>query len=170
MMRRRSIDVAAASVILVAPVVALAQGPTGSVTTTPVHQAPALGMWVLVALAVAMAGAAMYRLRRTGAGAMVGAILFATLTALAGLGYATGFIVITVDGADCVQQATQTFNPIDAYKLMSDCPNPIQIVDIEVSCGGDNSPNSSPNIDGIPDCTVGEILWKGAACRLPECV
>ncbi len=125
-------------------------------------------MWVLVALAVAMAGAAMYRLRRTGVGPMVGAMLFATLTALAGLGYAGSFVV-TISGAECVQQTTSPFNPLDPFRLMSDCPNPIQIIDIQVSCGGDNSPNTGPNVDGILDCTVGEILVKGAACRLPEC-
>jgi apolipoprotein N-acyltransferase len=170
MMRRRSIHVAAGLATLVAPLAAWAQIPTGSVTTDPVQQAPALGMSVIVVLAVAMAGVGMYRLRRTVAGRIVGFVLIAAATVLAGLGYAV-VPPLTISGADCTKQTTSAFDPLEPTMLMSDCSNLIRIIDIQVSCAGDmSSLNSAPAIDPVADCSIGQTLANGGACGLPVCV
>jgi apolipoprotein N-acyltransferase len=171
MMRRRSIHLAAGLATLVAPLAALAQIPTGSVTTDPVQQAPALGMSVIVVLAVAMAGVGVYRLRRTVAGRIVGFVLVAAATVLAGLVYAVAPATIMISGADCTMRTTNAFDPLEPNMLMSDCSNLIRIVDIQVSCdAGMSSFNSAPTIAPPADCSVGQTLANGGACGLPSCV
>jgi hypothetical protein len=126
-------------------------------------------MSVIVALAVAMAGVGVYRLRRTVAGRIVGFVLIAAATVLVGLAYAGG-LPLTIKDADCTKQTTSTFNPLDANTLMSGCPNLIRIVDIQVSCDGDmSSLNSAANVGTLPDCGVGQTLANGAGCILPVC-
>jgi hypothetical protein len=126
-------------------------------------------MAVMVVLAVAMAGVGIYRLRRTVVGPIVGFVLVAAVTVLAGLGYA--FVpTITISGADCTKRTTSTFDPLEPTTLMSDCPNLIRILDIHVSCGaGDLLFNSQSNGVTVPDCSVGQTLANGGACRLPVC-
>ncbi len=166
MKRRGSLDIAAALATLVAATTALAQDSTGSVTTVPAHQAPALGVPLFIVLALALAGIAMYRLRRRSLVApIVGLVLVSTL--LAGLGYAVSFVMIS--GAQCVQQTTSTFVPADPTELESQCPNPIQIVDIEVSCNPVEAP-SRPDPNTPPACAVGLILNQVKSCMLPRCV
>jgi hypothetical protein len=171
MMRRRSIHLAAALATLLAPLAALAQGLTGSVTTDPVGQAPALGMSVIVGLAVAMAGVGIYRLRRTVAGRTAGFVLIAAATVLAGLAYANGTkITITISGADCAKRTVSAFSPDESTKLMSDCPNLIRIVDIQALCDIHVMPfDSALDTDPVADCSVGLTLAHGDACRLPGC-
>jgi hypothetical protein len=128
-------------------------------------------MSVIVVLAVAMAGVGMYRLRRTVAGRTAGVVLIAAATVLAGLAYANGTkITITISGADCAKRTVSAFSPDESTKLMSDCPNLIRIVDIQASCDGDMSPLITvPNVVPPPDCSVGQTLANGAACKLPVC-
>jgi hypothetical protein len=169
-MRRRSIHLAAALATLLAPLAALAQGLTGSVTTDPVGQAPALGLSVIVGLAVAMAGVGIYRLRRTGAGRTAGFVLVAAATVLAGLAYALA-ITLTISGADCAKRTVSAFSLDEPTKLMSDCPNLIRIVDIQGSCGIHVMPfDSAFDTDTVADCSVGQTLANGDACLLPSCV
>ncbi len=164
MMHRRSIHAAAALTTLVAPLAALAQGPTGTVTTDPAHQAPALGMPLLVVLVIAIAGFAMYRLRRPAVRPIVGLILFAGVAMLAGLGYA-GFVGVTISGGECTQRTVSPFEAVISAELMSQCPNPIQIVAIDLSCPGPFAP-TPPN---VPDCSIGQVLFNGDKCSLPAC-
>jgi hypothetical protein len=175
-MRRRSIQIAAGLGTLVAPLATWAQATTsGFVTTGPLRApAPALGMPLIVMLAVALAGVAMYRLRRTVGGLVVGFVLVA-VTVLAGLGYAImPPLPITISGADCMKATVNVFDPsTEPTTLMSACPNPIQIVDIQISCGRDVFLNSETNtsgaIDMFPLCKKGQILANGDACDLPTC-
>jgi apolipoprotein N-acyltransferase len=169
MMRWKAIHLAVGAATLVAPLAAWGQIPMGSVTTDPVQQAPALGMSVVVALAVAMAGVGIYRLRRTGTGRIVGVVLIAAATVLAGLAYAgDGLTTLTISGADCTKRTVTAFSLDYPTQLMSDCPNLIRIVDIQASCDGVMGPLSTvPNV--IVECSVGQTLAKGDACRLPGC-
>ncbi len=136
---------------------------TGSVTTAPLQQAPAVGTWLLAVLTVAMAGAAMYRLRRTVVTPIVGLVLISVL--LISLGYAVTFI--TIDGAQCGQETTRPFNPGDPNVLESQCPNQIEITDIEVSCGTPDNPSANPPT--IETCKIRQVLNKGELCTLPKC-
>ena len=168
MMRRKSRLVAVSLAALLAPVMALGQVPPGSVTTSPVNQAPAMGAPVLVLLAVVLAGVAVYRLRRA---ATVVALVTA-VTLLAALGSAVIMMSnITISGADCVQRTTNPFDPITLTTLTSNCPTMIQIVDIQFDCGlGEIAPNAPTSAVPIPSCEVGQTLANGDVCRLPICV
>jgi hypothetical protein len=166
MIRRRSIHAAAAFGALLVPFVASAQPPTASVTTAPVGQAaPALTMPLIVMIAVALTGFAMYRLRRSVGRAITGLVLVASVTAVAGLGYAI-MPLITIEGANCTQETVSIFDPLnEPTELMSNCTNRIQIVDIRVLCDGkDSAPES------LPDCRIGQTLGFHEACNLPFCV
>ncbi len=160
---RRAGTIVGAVVALMSPVAAFAQA-VGSVTTAPVQSAPAMGIWFLVVLAVAMVGAAMYRLRRTVATAAVGFVLMSAL--LAGVGYAVSFI--TIAGAQCMQNTTNAFDPQEPNVLQSECPNQIEIINIEASCGPKNNPSVNPPTS-IKPCKDGQVMFKGDICRLPEC-
>lgn len=173
MIRRRSIHAAAAFAALVAPLTALAQAPTGSVTTAPIHNVPALGMSLFVMLALALAGLGIYRLRRTVSRRTVAIALVAAVTVLAGLGYAGATSIITITGADCMKQTVSLFNPLMDTTVISNCTNRIQVLDIQVSCGaGDVTAETDINsaANGVHVCSVGEVLADGDSCRLPICV
>ncbi len=164
-MRRRANQIAVAVASLVAPLTAFAQVRTGTVTTDPVRQAPALGMPLLVVLVVAIAGFAMYRLRRPSMKPIVGLVLFAAVAMLAGSSDAgTG---VTISGAECTQRTVSPFPAFLSVQLMSQCPNPIQIVAIDLSCGQPGAPNTDVPI--VPDCTLNQILSNGDRCTLPSC-
>ncbi len=166
-MRRKSILVIAGLTILVAPLAALAQGPTGTVTTDPARQAPALAMPLLVVFVIAIAGFAMYRLRRPAAGPIVGLMLVVAVAVLAGLGYARP-PGVTISGGECARETFSMFEAFGPAELMSQCPNPIQIVAIDLSCGGPFAPGSAPS-PPVPECAVGQILSNGDICDLPVC-
>ena len=160
---RRLEHVAVFLAALVTPLAAVAQAPNGSVTTTPLAPAPAMGMPVLLLSALVLTGAAAYLLRRrTGRGIAVLGVV-AALTALVSLGYATTMLTtLAIDGAQCGMTTTQMFNPMGATTLVSNCPNLIQIVSIRfpVSCMLANSADP---------CRVGSILTDNQSCNLPGC-
>ena len=174
MMHRRSICVATAAGVLIAPLAVWAD-PTGSVTTAPVHQAPALEMSVLALLAVALTAITVYRLQRRGRRRILGLGVVIGVVALAGLVYAS-FPTITIGGASCAMQTVTAFNPAKSQTVLtSNCPNSIQIVDIHVTCdgGGDVvAPNASTEKRAVAvgPCSVGQILASGESCLLPGCV
>jgi len=130
----------------------------GTVTTAPVSVAgaPAMGMPMLAVLAVVLAVGGGYMLRRTRGGAIAKVALIAALTALAGLTYATDGVVI--EGADCGMQTVHQFVPL--HTLLSNCTNPIRIIDIQLDCQA---------LDPPGDCTVGQVLTNGDSCTLPHC-
>ena len=166
-MLRRSLPVTVASTLLVFPFAAVAQS-TGSVTTDPFGQsAPTLTMPLIFLLTVMLAGIAVYHLRRTVAQPIVVLILVVTVTVLAGLGHAitSG---ITISGADCMKQTTRVFDPFVAVTtLTSNCPNAIQIVDIQNPCITD----VLCDVQNLPSpCQVGQTLANGDVCSLPSCV
>lgn len=158
-MIRRSIPVAAAVAVLAAPLTASAIF-TGQVTTGPAAQAPTLTMPLLFLLAAVLAGVAAYRLGRA-AGPIVGLALVAAVTFAAGLGYADNWTGIMIGGADCARQTTNSFDPSGPpMVLMSNCPNPIFILDIQLSCVDPPTPQA---------CVVGGTLANGEVCVLPSC-
>jgi hypothetical protein len=161
-MIRRSIPVAAAVAVLAAPLTASALA-TGQVTTGPAAQAPTLTMPLLFLLAAVLAGVAVYRLGRA-AGPIAGLALVAAVTMAAGLGYADNWVnTIMIGGADCARQTTNSFDPSGpTMMLMSNCPNPIHILDIRLSCSDPPPPS--------PPCVVGGTLANGEVCVLPGCV
>lgn len=168
----RSIHVSAAVGFLVTPLAALAQPATGAVTTSPIQQAPALGMPVLVLLAVALTAITVYRLRRTGGRRILGLGLVAVVTVLAGLVYA--FLpTITISGADCAKQTVSVFDPlVEETLLTSNCANLIQIIDIQITCDeGAVAPNATGGIAGdlFAECFIGQILANGNTCALLGC-
>ncbi len=165
MMRRRANQIAVAAASLVAPLTAFAQGPTGTVTTDPIHQAPALGMPLLVVFVVAIAGFAMYRLRQPSMRPIVGVVLFAAVAMLAGASDAGTGVIIR--GAECTQQTVSPFPAFVRVQLMSQCPNLIQIVAIDLSCGQPVAPNT--DVPVAPDCVLNQILSNGDRCTLPIC-
>jgi len=174
MVRRGTIRLAAALGTLSVPLSALAQVTgTGSVTTSPLSPAPALGMPLLLFLAVALAGVTMYRLRRVVTGPIVGLVLVAAVTALAGLGYALSMTTtIPISGADCMKRTTNAFNPAGSpANLMSNCSNMIQILDLQVSCiVAPRGTCPDAPADPAPDCRLGQTLANGDVCRLPSCI
>ena len=165
---RRSLQVAAAA--LVSPLPAFAQTLMGSVTTDPVgHPAPALGMSLLVALAIALIAVGVYSIRARSAGAVAGFALIAGLSLLAALTYANGGIVI--QGTDCNVQTTHAYPNVPGETLTSLCPNRIQIVAITNPCGViPMAPTVPLPPPPAPPCFVGEILSNGQICQLPICV
>jgi hypothetical protein len=168
-MLRRLLPVSATLAMLVAPLAAMAQV-TGSVTTDPVRLAPTLGLPLIFLLAVVLAGIAVSRLRRTAAGPIARVVLIAGVTVLAGLGYA-GVTPITISGADCTKQTVHAFDPSGSpMTLMSECQNPITIVDITTSCRkGPIFPNAPTGTTTLSACEIGQTLANGDDCRLPTC-
>jgi len=156
-MFRRSIPVVAALATLVAPLAAFAVD-TATVTTGPASAAPALTMPLILLLAVVLASVAAYRLRLTSVGRIVGTVLVAAVTA-AGLAYAGA--EITISGPECAKQTTKPFDPILPALLVSNCPNPIHILAIQLSCIDPPPP--------LQPCTVGQTLTNGESCLLPSC-
>src|SRR4029077_20804807 len=92
----------------------------------------------------------------------------AVFIALAAFAYATG-VVITVSGADCVKVTTNAFDPSVVSVLKSECPNLIQILDIQLSCAaaGGLAPEQIAAVNA--PCAVGETLADGHSCELPNC-
>jgi len=173
MVGRRTMRVVAAVASSVAPLAALAQGPVNTVTTGPVSPAPALGMPVLAALAVALAGFALYRLRRRAGGRVVAFGVIAAMIAAAGVSYAGSMTMINkimISGAECMMRTTNTYDQ-SPTNLMSQCPNLIQILDIRFGCTDQTGTNGpSPQVPSLPLCRIGDTLADGAECRLPICV
>jgi len=163
---RRLPHVVVALAALVAPLAAFAQqGGGGTVTTTPLAAAPVMGMPLLALLAVVLSGVAAYLLRRTAGRAIAVVGFVVALTALAAHATLPIFTIITVQGAQCSMRTTQMFMPTDPNTLVSHCPNPIQIVSIQLSCTDTLGP--LPNVLGL--CHVGQILGDGGDCTLPTC-
>jgi len=139
---------------------------TNSVTTAPIGQpAPTLALPMLVALAIALIGLGVYRMRTRSAGVLVGFVLVAALSVLAGLTYA-GVSGVVIKGDDCNVRTAHTYDN-ENPTLTSLCPNAIQIVEID-PCSG--TPSDVPGAAALPSCTVGQTLLNGDTCRLPICV
>ncbi len=157
-MFRRVLSVSTALMIAVSPV-AFGQGLPGSVTTAPFGVgAPALALPLLCVLVVALVALGAYRLRRGGVGATV-ALVVVAMTVLATIAYAV--IDITISGADCLKSTTNTYfgDPL----LISECPNPIRITDLQCST------STLPNVPSFTGCTLGQTLNNGDSCVLPFC-
>ncbi len=133
----------------------------GTVKTAPYRAAPTLGTPALAVLAVLLVAVGMYVLRRTRGGAIAKVAVVAALAALAGLAYASNGQTFTVMGAECGTVTVFTFDLTAPSSLSSDCPNPIQIIDLKFDCTAPDPPNQ---------CMLGEILTNGQTCNLPLCV
>jgi hypothetical protein len=159
MLSRRVLQVGVALAALLGPFAVVAHAELfGTVTTAPnvVAGAPAMGMPMVALLAVLLAGGGAYMLRRTRSGAIAKVALIAALTALAGLTYATDGVLI--EGADCGMQTVHQFIP--GHTLLSNCTNPIRIIDIQLDCFAQDPPGQ---------CRVGQVLTTGQSCTLPMC-
>ncbi len=154
---RRSFYIVAALATLAEPAVAVID--PGTVITVPSAGTPAIGIPLLLLLALALAGGGLYLLRHAtgGVAAKVGCVV--TLIALGGLAYA-GIPTITISGAECGMQAVNTFEPTTESQLLNSCPNPIAIISIQFSCNDPAPPNA---------CRVGKVLFSGESCMLPVC-
>ncbi len=154
---RRSFYAAATLATLAESAVAVVD--PGTVTTVPSAGTPAIGMPLLLLLALALAGGGVYLLRHAtgGVAAKVGCVV--ALIALGGLAYA-GLPPITISGAGCGMQAVNTFDPTTDSQLLNGCPNPIAIVSIQFDCRDPAPPNA---------CRVGTVLFTGESCMLPVC-
>jgi hypothetical protein len=164
-MLRRWLSIVPALILLASGRMVFAQLPAGSVTTGPLAQsAPIGGTPLMLLLVIALLGLAVYRLRRPAARF----VALAVFIALAAFAYATG-VVITVNGADCVKVTTNAFDPLVMSTLKSECPNPIQILDVRLSCGAAANLAAEQSAAVNPPCTVGETLADGGSCELPNC-
>jgi len=155
--------VVAALITLIAPLAVLAQAATnGTVTTAPLATAPAMGIPVLILLAIVLTGIAAYFLRPLAGRVIAGVGFVAVLTALTGIAYAPPSLTM-VQGGQCAMQTTQMFDPFAPNTLVSHCQNAIQIVSIQLgmSC-------ETPCVVLSP-CSVGQILANGEDCMLPMC-
>ena len=170
MTMRRLPHVVVTVTTLLAPLAALAQATNGSVTTAPLATAPVMGLRVLALLAMVLALAAAYLLRRTAGRAIAVLGFVAALTALTGLGYANPASIMVV-GGQCGMQTTQMFDSDHPNTLVSNCQNSIQIVSLQSSCAfGDRTrPLGECSLDLGP-CRVGQVLAYGDSCTLPTCV
>lgn len=168
MMLCRFLQVIVALATLAAPLAAVAQASSGSVTTAPFSAAPAMGMPLLALLVVILAGGGAYFLRSAARGTIAKVGFVAALAALAGVGYATAPAYVTIEGAQCGMQAVQPFDPTVENTLVNHCPNRIKIISIRVLCVTRDDILPAPNF-GLGPCDAGQVLANGDACTLPTC-
>lgn len=163
MMHRRSLRIVTIAASLVAPLAASAQ--TGTVTVVPGSvAAPAVSALMLGLLAVVLTVVTAVVLRRRSAVLGSGLALVIAAVMVAGIGHAA-FTTFTIEGNECNEETTENFFPGGAPRLLSDCSNPIQIVDIDVECNGGEVPPQ----ETLDPCSVGQTLNPGNDCALPTC-
>lgn len=165
MILRKLVGVGSAVALLGVPFSVMAQ----TVTTGPLGaEAPAIGLPMLVLLALALGGAAMFVLRRSSAKSMAAGAMVAVLGVAAGLVYATSAIV-EVSGTECEMVTVQAFSTDVNTNLKNSCPNPIRIISIDVSCTDRDVFGESSATPPAP-CSEGQVLTTNQYCRLPRCV
>lgn len=146
----------------------LAAAQTGQIILAPVappSSVPALNAPMMLLLA-AMLGFAAWRTLRRGSRQTIAAAALLATSAVALVGYASVSLVV-VSGEECNHQTVAEYTSYLPWDLLSECPNPIQIVSIE-PCGG-NADTLAPRIPETPDCEEGMILNNGDRCSLPTC-
>ena len=157
---RGSLFVGTVVATFLTPLAALA---AGTVTTSPFGAAaPAVGMPMLVLLALALSFGAMYVLRRKAANATVRLAVVATAALLAGIAYAT-MPSVMVSGDQCRMRTTQTWDSGYATMLENQCSNTLLIEAIDPGCDHLDAPS-------LPACVPGQPLAADTACYLPECI
>ncbi|HYD50080.1 MAG TPA: hypothetical protein VEB21_17105 [Terriglobales bacterium] len=165
-MRNRWLFVAILAALCGLPLAASAQ--EAVVITAPLAVgvgAPAVGFPMLATLAVLLAAAALYALRKKSARSLAMLIGLALSGAVA-IAYAGGG-VITLQGPDCSERAIHPYNPSSFNTLRNECTNPMQVVEIEVDCSDEVPEGSSVP---LPLCTEGMVLNNGQECTLPGCL
>lgn len=165
-MKMRAFRVALATIAL--PTVATAQ--SGLIITSPAaFPAPALGMWMLVALSLGLAGGAMWMLRRAKLGALAQVAVTLLVCTVVGVAYATRPNTIIVSGDECNRTTEHPFDP-DAQvsgTLFNACTNAIRVVGIEVDCN-DNESVGGGGLATTPTCKTGMVLQSEDSCILPN--
>lgn len=152
------------AVAMLVPFAASAQN-GGSVTVAPFGTAaPAVAWPSLILLALLLGAVAFFILRRSRAVGATAVIMLA-LGAAIGVGYAA-VLTVVVSGDECHEVTVKTYDSTADVDLVSECPNPIRIIELELHCNGHN--------DGlgevpVPDCEVGLVLNNGESCNLPSC-
>lgn len=123
--------------------------------------APTLGGPLLAVLSLSMAIGAFVLLRRRSAKV---AALAASLILMAAVGY-TQPPQVVVTGSDCSERSIHPYDG-DVYGtiLRSECPNPMQIVEVDPECQEGVTPR------GLSGCKEGDVLQQGDSCRLPACI
>src|SRR5579862_3523004 len=162
-MSRRLIYVVSATALLVSQP-SWAQQVVGLVTTAPLgggpQGAPAIGMYGLTGLFIALIGFGVYSVRSRSSRSLITFGLLAGLTLYAGISLAVPTIVLAPPSA-CDERITTPYDNGGGI-LMSDCPNPIEITDIQCS-------DSTAPTPGSGTCSVGQILHDSDSCDLPTC-
>ncbi len=162
---RKLRQLAAGIAAITAPLTASAQD-GGTVIVAPFAAgAPALGWPALGVLAIALAAGAMLMLRRAGQpGTRLLGVVAVLLTAAVGHGAANNVII---SGDECHQRTQESYPPLKNVDLQNECPNPIRIIDLQITC---SSMDEVP-AEAAPDplCEVGLVVPPGGVCRLPAC-
>jgi len=140
------------------------------VTTTPIGlSAPLLSTTTLVLLTIALAILAGVMLRRSSAGPVAIVAILAV-----GVGFAVASHAVTdvvVENVECRTRFTHEYDPYyTTMNLVSNCPNPIKIVELDPRCESGGSNVGGAIFDGraVP-CVLGRILSSGDTCLLPSC-
>jgi len=161
---RESLFVATVVTTLLTPLAALA----GTITTSPLGAAaPAIGMPMLVLLALVLSVGAVYVLRRKAASATARLAGMAAVIIVAGIAYATTNVVVS--GAQCTMRTTQMWNAIYPKMLENQCSNALLLEVIDPDCNFLTGSAGAP-LDSFPSCVMGQTLAAGAICHLPICV
>ena len=167
-MVKKSLWMFAVSSLLGLPLAALADT-TGTVTVRPFGPAPALGLPVLIVLAVALGGIVAYRLRHHVVPRAVVGLLLAGFIGAAGIAYAVQ--IITVSNEDCAHVTTKTYDSSFSGELKNGCTTSIEVVEVD--------PCAPAPLDVLPDetgsgltvsCEKGVVLDPGKSCGLPTCM
>lgn len=147
---------------------------TGSVTTAPVSTgvaAPAASVAGLLGLAAGLVVAGWYCLRRghsirnVAAGVALAAVLGVPLTQAG-----AAFFSLVVEGEECSRSNTEQFLANSGQvRLLSNCPNPIHIVRMDVPLCEVAVPAPATEEPTQMACTVGLVLNIDEACVLNSC-
>ena len=146
-------------VVILAPSAVFSQVLQGCVTTGPfpAAMAPVLSPALLTVLALALAVGAVIALGRRSGNTLAVLVVIAGTAAL--LGVARGSDLIEIRGEECDSVVTRCFDLTTFSQLENLCPEPILIIDIDVS--------GCEALDG--SCSVGDGLENGDTCTLPDC-
>jgi hypothetical protein len=142
---------------------AFAQGES-TVTIAPFGTgAPLLGSATLglLAIVLAVAGAAILRRRPTALARALGVMAIALSAATA----YSALPEVVISGDECHQVTQELYVGRDSVLLRSECPNPIRVVAINLSCSDAHSAAAVEKID----CSVGLVIPPGETCLLPSC-
>lgn len=169
MLARRLIQVAAIAAALIAPLAAFAGTMDGEVVVAPAvtAQAPAIGGAPLAFLAAGLFIAAAVVLRRRSAPLASGLAAVVAGLMLVTAGYAA-FETVIITGTDCDETTSHHYVASSGAMptLVSDCENPITVVELNLTCEEEESPLG----EVPPLCAIGTVLQNaGDECRLPFC-